>query len=177
MRSVAFFRNLNLGQGWSPTRAQLVEAFEHAGAHDVLSFQVNGTVLFTSRAPVQTVRGVLADLLHRTGYDDLGVVRPATWCVALADRLEDLPFDVDESTEVALFDARRPLPVELPWATPDGTLRILAGDHRHAVTGWRRQAGRGANATPVLQGLVGVPVTSRGTPTMTRLAQKIRARP
>ena len=50
-RSVAFFRNLNLGQGWAPTRAQLVGAFETAGARDVDNIQVNGTVAYTAPAP------------------------------------------------------------------------------------------------------------------------------
>ncbi len=175
MRSVAFFRNLNLGQGWSPTRPQLLDAFERAGGQDVVSFQVNGTVLFTSRAPARTLCDVLAGLRPLTGYDDVGVVRSARWCLGLADRIEALRFLDEESAEVALFDSRPPLPVELPWTAPDGSLRILAGDHRHAVTGWRRREGRGANATRVLQDLVGVKVTSRGTPTMLRLAQKIRS--
>ena len=34
---VAFFRNLNLGQGVSPTRTQLLEAFAGAGVDDALS--------------------------------------------------------------------------------------------------------------------------------------------
>ena len=34
---MAFFRNLNLGQGWAPTSAHLVDTFEAAGAVDVES--------------------------------------------------------------------------------------------------------------------------------------------
>ncbi len=172
MRSVAFFRNLNLGQGWSPTRPQLVEAFERAGATEVVSFQGNGTVLFAAHAPTRVLPLVLDTLRALTGYDDLGVVRRADWCAELADRITGLEFLDDEEGEVALFDSRQPLPVELPWQSPKG-LRILAGDHRHAITGWRRARG-GGNATPVLQELTGVKVTSRGTPTMLRLARKIR---
>jgi len=49
-RSVAFFRNLNLGQrrSHSPMRPELLDALERAGAQDPINFQVNGTVIFTS---------------------------------------------------------------------------------------------------------------------------------
>ena len=54
-RSVAFFRNLNLGQrrSHSPTRPELLDALERAGAYDATNFQVNGTVIFRSDADPQ----------------------------------------------------------------------------------------------------------------------------
>jgi hypothetical protein len=44
--AVAFFRNLNLGQGWAPTRSQLEEAFLAAGARAPDSVQVNAIATF-----------------------------------------------------------------------------------------------------------------------------------
>ena len=72
--------------------------------------------------------------------------------------------------EVAFFDARPPFPLTLPWTSPDGRLRVLAGDHRHAVTSFHNESGRGSNATVVLQEVTGVRVTSRGLDTVRRVA-------
>ena len=47
MRYAAFLRNVNLGRPKSPTRSQLEAAFLDAGAASAVSFQVNGTLVFT----------------------------------------------------------------------------------------------------------------------------------
>jgi uncharacterized protein (DUF1697 family) len=174
--SVAFFRNLNLGQGWAPTRPQLVAAFEATGAGSVDNVQVNGTVVFDHPAPVRATREVLLGLRDLTGYDDIAVVRPARWVVRLAASLDDLDLRDDEPSEVSFFDARPPLPIAVPWTSPDGRLRVLAGDHRFAVTSFRPSGGRGSNASAVLQELTGVKVTARGTGTVLRLAARIERR-
>jgi len=174
--SVAFFRNLNLGQGWAPTRLQLVAAFVAAGAGGVDNVQVNGTVVFDHPAPVRATREVLVGLRDLTGYDDVAVVRPAHWVVGLAAGLDDLDVRDDEPSEVALFDARPPLPIAIPWTSPDGRLRVLAGNHRFAVTSFRPVGNRGSNAAAVLQELTGVRVTARGTGTVRRLAARIERR-
>ena len=51
--SVAFFRNLNVGQRRSPTRDQLLDAFTAERAVDVLSHQSNGTVAFSAPGEAQ----------------------------------------------------------------------------------------------------------------------------
>ncbi len=167
---VAFFRNMNLGQARSrsPRSAELVGAFERAGATRVVNFQTNGTVIFDGRAPKRIAADVVELLTGVTGYDDLVVVRPADWLVELADRLDpDLP-----AAEVALFDARTVPVLRLPHVerARSGALTIVALDARHAVTS---TTGSGISAGPVLPGLVGVPVTCRGVPTMIRLARRL----
>lgn len=171
-RSVAFFRNLNLGQGWSPTRPQLVGAFEAAGATEVVNVQVNGTVVFTHPAPRRATDEVLAALKVQTTYDDIAVVRPARWVVDLAGWLRGLEVPEGTATEVVLFDARA-LPVELPWSTAGGVLTVVRGDRRHAVATTAPGGLRGSSAGPVLQGLTGVKGTARGAGTMLRLAERI----
>ena len=147
----AFFRNLNLGQGWSPTRPQLVAAYEAAGATEVVNVQGNGTVVFTAPAPRRVTDAVLRSLADLTGYADIAVVRRATWVIGLVAGFGALDLRNDEPSEVVLFDARA-WPVAVPWTSPDGRLRILAGDRRHAVTSYRPgAAGGGSNAGPVLQ--------------------------
>ncbi len=171
-RSVAFFRNLNLGQGWSPTRPQLVAAYDAAGATDVVNVQGNGTVVFSSSAPRRTTDAVLASLADGPGYADIAVVRAAAWVSALVAGFDELDLRDDEPSEVVLFDARA-LSVDVPWTSPDGRLRILAGDHRHAVTSYRPSGGGGSNAGPTLQQLTGVKGTARSTGTMRRLSLRL----
>ena len=55
MKWVAFFRNVNLGQPKSPTRAQLEAAFREAGAEAAASVIIHGTRLFSF------ARGVVAE--------------------------------------------------------------------------------------------------------------------
>ena len=174
-RSVAFFRNLNLGQGWSPTRPELVAAYAAAGATDVVNVQVNGTLIFSSPAPRRVTDTVLASLVDLTGYADIAVVRPATWVSSLVAGFDQLDLRDDEPSELVLFDARS-LPVDVPWTSPDGRLRILAGDRRHAVTSYRPyDRGPGSTAGPTLQALTGVKTTARSTGTIRRLAARIAA--
>ncbi len=168
--AVALFRNLNLGQGWAPRRPQLEEAFADAGAARVRSVRSNGTVVFEHPAPKRAAAQVRTALGGLTGYDDVVVVRRAHWLLDLVRRADTLDLPVGAAAEVAFFDARSPLPLVLPWASPDGRLRVLAGDHRHAVTSFHDASGRGSNATVVLQRVTGVRVTSRGLDTVRRVA-------
>jgi hypothetical protein len=167
---VAFFRNLNLGQRGSPTRAQLLEAFEAAGADDVVSIRSNGTVAFRSTAPVRTRDLVCSRLIGHTDWCDVAPVRPATWVLALGERLAE----VEGQVEVSFFDARGAFPVPLPWRPDGGRVTVVAADRRHAVAvnDWPRTS----YATPVLERLLGVPVTSRGADTVLRVADLLAAR-
>lgn len=167
---VAFFRNMNLGQARSrsPRSAELVGAFERAGATRAVNFQTNGTVIYDGPQPKRIAAEVVRILTGVTGYDDLVVVRPADWLVELADRLDpDLP-----AAEVALFDAPTVPALRLPHLerVGSGALTIVTLDTRHAVTS---TTGSGISASPVVTGLVGVPVTCRGLPTMVRLARRL----
>ncbi len=75
--------------------------------------------------------------------------------------------------EVSLFDAESVPELELPWVEPTKrALTVLALDRCHAVSSWHDEL-VGSNATTVLGRLLGVPVTSRGIPTMLRLALRI----
>jgi hypothetical protein len=167
--SVAFFRNLNLGQrrSHSPTRLQLLDAFERAGATTATSFQVNGTIVFeTDQDPQALADEVVRLLTPVCGYDDIVCVRPV-------DRLRELDLeDVPANAEVSFFDGPDPFPEPLPWdAPPRGGLTVVQADGRHAIS--VNDLERTSGATWVLETLLGVPVTSRGVPTMRRLLAKL----
>ena len=170
--SVAFFRNLNLGQSRSrsPTRPLLLEAFAEAGATSAVSFQTNGTVLFTPgrRSPQRLADRAVALLTPVCGYDDMVVARPVDWLRELD--LDDVPVHA----EVSFIDGPDPFPEPLPWEPPRGGLVVIRADGRHAVSVNDLEGSSGA--TWVLEKRIGVKVTSRGVPTMRRLLAKLSTR-
>lgn len=170
MRHVAFFRNMNLGQraSKSPTSAQLVGAFEDAGAQDVLNVQSNGTVIFSAERPTWVARDVLGRLQRASGYAGEVVVRSEDWIRQTLDEIE--PWW--EGVEICLFDARAPLPVEAPWTDDVSCLNVFVLDAKHAVTSWWDPA-HGSPSNPVLTKQLGVPVTCRGLRTMNRVHARL----
>lgn len=167
VQAVAFFRNLNLGQRGSPTRTDLVAAFEAAGATSVASYRSNGTVLFDSTAPARTARLVASGLEARCGWHDVVVVRRGRWLRDLARRLDG----VGDAAEVTLYDAGRPFPHALPWRPTTGRLTVVSADHRHAVC-VNDEPGT-SYGTPVLERLLGVPATSRSTGTVLGVVERL----
>ncbi len=169
--AVAFFRNLNLGQrrSRSPTRPQLLDAFSQAGASAAVSFQTNGTVIFESgrHSPQRVADRAVALLTPVCGYDDVAVVRSVDWVRAL-----DLN-DVSDDAEVSFFEGPDPFPEGLPWRPERGGVTVVRADNLHALS--VGDVERSSAATWVLEQRLGVPVTSRGVPTMRRLLLKLAA--
>jgi hypothetical protein len=168
-RSVAFFRNLNLGQrrSHSPTRPQLLDAFARAGATRAANFQVNGTIVFEADGDAQALANETVRLLTPVcGYDDAVLVRPARWILGLE-------LDTGPSAEVSLFDGPDPFPEPLPWVVPNAGLVVVRADAQHAVS--LDDVEKTSGATWALERRLGVPVTSRGVPTMLRLQARLRA--
>lgn len=166
--SVAFFRNLNLGQrrSHSPTRPELLEAFERAGATSATSFQVNGTVIFECDSDPQALADdAVRRLTPVCGYDDAVIVRPVPWILALV-------LDTGPRAEVSFFDGPDPFPETLPWEVPGAGLTVVRADALHAVSLDDVEGTSGA--TWALERRLGMPVTSRGVPTMTRLQARLR---
>jgi len=169
LTSVAFLRNLNLGQrrSHSPTRPQLLEAFAQAGAASAVSFQTNGTVIFAPgrRSPQRLAERAVALLTPVCEYCDMVATRPADWVRELD--LDEVP----SHAEVSFFDGPEPFPEPLPWDPPGRGLVVIRADSRHAVSVDDPSGSSGA--TWVLEDRLGVKVTSRGVPTMRRLQTKL----
>ena len=168
MLSVAFFRNLNQGQRGSPSAAGVVEALELAGAQGVVPFQSNGTVLFDARDPDACARAAVDRLAASSPWSDVALVRSAEWLITFVSALR-----IDGSTfgrsELSLF-AESVSPVNsLPLAGARCT--VVSGGAGFAVTENEREGE--SNATPTLERALGVPVTSRGLPTLSRLADRL----
>jgi len=171
MRSVAFFRNLNLGQAKSPTKDQLVCSFTTVGAKNVRSFQVNGTVVFTASRPEETVARTLALLRPVCRYRDVALVRPETLILDLAEHLATEGL-VDQA-EVSFFDHVTDFPVDMPFRVPRRRCEVREIGAGYAVT--LNERPHEGNATRALEELLGVPVTSRSVSTIIRLARSLQA--
>ena len=165
-RSVAFFRNLNLGQrrSHSPTRPELLDAF--AGRrHRATNFQVNGTIIFEHDGDAQALANEAVRLLTPVcGYADAVIARPVPWILGL--ELETGPH-----AEVSFFDGPDPFPEPLPWDVPGAGLTVVRADALHAVS--LNDIERTSGATYALERRLGMPVTSRGVPTMLRLQARL----
>jgi hypothetical protein len=172
-RAVAFFRNLNLGQrrSHSPTRTELLDAFARAGATSATNFQVNGTIILTCDSTGDGNPQALADEAVRLltpvcGYDDAAIARPVSWILGL--ELDD----VVPHAEVSLFDGPDPFPEPLPWLVPGAGLTVIRADARHALS--LNDIEKTSGATWALERRLGMPVTSRGVPTVLRLQARLR---
>jgi uncharacterized protein (DUF1697 family) len=166
-RHVAFFRNLNLGQRGSPTTQQVFDAFAEAGATGVGTVRVNGTVVFSSSSPARTRDLVCSLLARRSDWCDVAPVRTAGWVRRLAVEL----VLVEGNAEVSFFDSRHDFPEALPWRPAAGRLTVVRADRRHAIS--VNDEPRRSHATPVLERLLGVRVTSRGADTVLAVADRL----
>jgi hypothetical protein len=131
------------------------------------NFQVNGTILFHSPDDAQATADEVVRLLTPVcGYDDAVIVRPAEWVL-------DLELDgIEQHAEVSFFDGPDPFPEPLPWEQPTAGLTVVRADAVHAIS--INDVEQTSGATWTLERRLGVKVTSRGVPTMTRLQARLR---
>ncbi len=166
MKWVAFFRNVNLGQPKSPTRAQLEAAFREAGAEAAASFMSNGTLLFSvargARALAVTRRaGVI--LSRVCGLHEPGFVcdfrRLAAWVAE--DPFADLPAAASERC-FSIFAPGAAAGLELPLVAARADCVVFRIDTDAAFSYTRIIAGQAGYPTPVLEKALHQPVTTRG---------------
>ena len=167
-RHVVFFRNLNHGQRGSPTREQLLAAFGAAHATEATPFQSNGTVIFRASEPTRVVDLVRATLSDEVGWFDVAPVRRASWVRDLVDHVGE----VADNAEISFYDDQREFPEPLPWRPESGRVTVVQADRLHAVS--TNDEPRTSYATPALEALLGIGVTSRGLSTMQKLAERLR---
>lgn len=166
---VAFFRNLNLGQArsHSPTSQQLLDALVEAGARSPSHVGANGTVVYYWGGGPVMARKVVRMLTPVCGYNDLVVVRSASWLVRFERLLRGL-----EEGEVVQYDAPPGLSYPTPIECDDG-LVVTHLDHRAAIT-QHLPGTRPVTAGPFIESLVGVPTTVRGIATIRRVLDRVR---
>jgi len=168
MHCVALLRNVNQGQRDHPSTADIIGAFADAGCRDAAPFQSNGTVVFEADDPAAVVETVVAAIAARTGLERDGFWIPLHDLVAVVAAHGATPdprrheftlhrggtIDYDDPDVIREAAYRR---CEVIDSGPGWT--IIRND----------RAGEG-NATPVVERLTGGRATSRGLPTLIRLA-------
>jgi len=163
---VAFFRNLNVGQRNNPTTSQLVSAFYSAGAVEAFSVQGNGTVVFSALQATRVCDDALLTVQSVCAYSGIAMVRPLSRVLQLAEQFDTS--EVVSRLELSVFDHVESFPVGLPLA--GRRCRIVMAGRDYAITENEREGE--SNATLVLERILQVPVTSRGAPTILRLAAR-----
>ncbi|GAA1467237.1 DUF1697 domain-containing protein [Microbacterium thalassium] len=167
---IAFFRNLNQGQRGHPRTADLIAAFAAAGVGDAVPVRSNGTVVFDADDPVGVLADVAAELGVRGLFDDVILTRPLAFVEEVVGRYGAL---ADAGRwELTLFDAAGSPADE---AAVDAQARRRRCEVVARGPGWavvRNDADRQSNGTPALEAVLGVPATSRGLPTLTRIVER-----
>jgi hypothetical protein len=170
VRCVAFLRNVNQGQRGHPSTADILAGFADAGCRDVVPFQSNGTVVFDADDPDEVIETVVASIAARAGLERDGFWLPLEELIGVVDahgavsdprRFEFTvhgggTIDIGDPEVVAAAALRRCEIVD------SGVGWTLTRNHRQ---------GEG-NATPVIEQLTGGRASSRGLPTLVRLAHR-----
>lgn len=168
MRCVAFLRNVNQGQRGHPSTPDILAAFADAGCPGAVPFQSNGTIVFEADDPAAVTETAVLSIAARTGLE-----RDAFWI-----SLDDLLAVVE--AHGATLDPRRHEFTLHGGGTIDPTdpevIREAVSRRCEVIDsglGWtiirNERAGEG-NATPVIERVIGGRATSRGLPTLIRLA-------
>jgi len=181
MRSVAFFRNLNLGRPNAPTREQLEAAFLDAGAARATSFLVNGTLVFDvprGERPRALASRACALMRARCGLREPAMVRTLAELEALVASAPFAGVSVaapDFACATFLGGHREALPA-LPLVTPRGDIEFVAATGAEVLS-VARVVGRAAGSPNAwLERTLRGPATTRAWRTVERLVKKFSAR-
>lgn len=169
---VALFRNLNLGHGGSPTKDELLSAFD--GALRVRSFQTNGTVIFSATSARVACDQALHALRAR-GFEHpvmlrtIGEVAEAVAATPAADPAEGVHRSAISFFDTGSSDAGPPPDLTLPLRGANGLVELRRlGRGSASTVCWMRRGAPG-DVTGFLERLLGVPVTTRTLGTLQRL--------
>jgi uncharacterized protein (DUF1697 family) len=176
MKWVAFFRNVNLGQGKSPSRVQFEEAFSRAGAGFARSFQTNGTLIFS-------VGELSADLILEQACQTLeaisGLQEPAfiSRLKHLADLVAGNPFAGFDPPDDYRYSATFMLPASLarlaaPLWSPRKDLEVVRVTGEVVLSVSHLVNERFGDPTSFLEKYLQAKVTTRAWSTISRLVKK-----
>ena len=176
MKFVAFFRNVNLGRPFCPSRNQFEAAFLGAGAGLAQSFLTNGTLVFSAKSDANA-RALFAAAWH-TLARECGLREPA--CIRrityLAKLVESDPFlshrgDVYEYC-VSFTDARNIARFVLPLRSNRGDVEVLQSTRGEFFSVSRKIGKSPGSPNLFLEKLLGAPVTTRNWNTVVRVVEK-----
>ena len=177
MKFVAFFRNVNLGQHNSPTRGQLESAFLQAGASEAASVLSNGTLVFSvsdSLIARSTADRACETLRQICGLNQPAFVRSLSHLATLAAEEPFAGFGDLAVYErcISVFDTQAMPQIGLPLESQRKDCIVFRIDDGEALSVTREINGKAGYPTPVLEGALRVPVTTRSWTTLLRVLDK-----
>lgn len=177
MKFVAFFRNVNLGQPGSPTRAQLESAFLQAGASMAASVMSNGTLVFSvaDSDVAQSISARACETLKQVcGLNEPAFVRSLSYLATLVagDPFAGFGELAVNKRCISIFDRQANVQVELPLESQRGDCIVFSIGDGDALSVTREVNGKAGYPTPVLERAFGVPVTTRSWTTLLRVIDK-----
>jgi uncharacterized protein (DUF1697 family) len=172
MRFAAFLRNCNLGRPGKPSAAQLVAAYEAAGALQVRSFIATGNVLFSaaSAAEAEAIAAAAGKRLKRAcGLDEPAFVRSLPYLAKLAatEPFAAAPRDIFEQCISFLPDGAGKTAV--PFVTPRRDVEVLRFLPGEALSVIRLHGATPGPLNRQLERRLAAPTTSRNWSMVLRL--------
>jgi uncharacterized protein (DUF1697 family) len=177
MKYAVFFRNVNLGRPHCPSRVQLEQAFEAAGAQAAASFLTNGTLVF-SPSPGVRPRKLLA-AAYRLLQRECGLREPAFLrsLPDLAGLVAQDPFAAIDPGSVyercvSFLHPDMAVPLTLPPPPRRGDVELLRFTDAEALSISRKVGNTPGSPNALLEKLFGLPATTRSWNTVLRLVEK-----
>jgi uncharacterized protein (DUF1697 family) len=177
VKYVAFFRNMNLGRPYCPSKTQFEAAFDAAGAESAQSFLTNGTLVFAARTDAQarTMLATARQTLARVcGLKEPSCLRRLAY---LAKLVAEQPFAAVDRGKVyeccvSFMDAPRIRQPALPLESKRGDVEVIRFTRGEAFSVSREVGKSPGSPTLFLEKLLGAPVTTRAWNTVVRIVEK-----
>ncbi len=171
---VALLRGINVGGNKKVPMAVLKKALEKEGYENVKTLLASGNVLLDGgEKDAATLRKNLEPLLEKTfDFTIPVIVRTAKELEALAKKNPFKGVKVDDDTRlyVTFLGASKPKgTIKIPYASPDGTFRILLAAKTEVVSVLQLDGTRTVDAMLVLEKEYGKDVTTRNWNTVMKL--------
>jgi uncharacterized protein (DUF1697 family) len=177
MKFIAFIRNINVGQARFPSRTKLVEAFLTSGAHNAISFQSNGTVVFDLTDDVNLLsfkEDVYKYLRQNCSFSEALFIRnlEAIKAVVRQNPFAAINRQGYHHEYVSYYDCPNWTNEIFPLESPKKDCIIFSGNAEEAFSIAKDFHGISGYPTPLLEKILGIPVTTRSWTTIERLSSR-----
>jgi len=183
MRFVAFFRNIYLGRPGNPTTAELVAAFDDAGAQRTRSFLATGNILFdaANKPNAFTINSKVSSALKSLcNFSEPAFIRTVPY---LTNLVTQNPFGIAPTDNVYercvsfLPEGRLPPLPKLPIASSRQDVEIFLATDSEVFSITRMIGGKSGNAGSLLDRLKVTPTTVRNWNTIERILKANQVEP
>ena len=172
---MAFLRNVALGQArgrFSLNKADLLEAFQTAGATFAESFLVSGNLVFeVAPENLEATVNAATQNLKQGGFSEPMYVRSLSRLQTLTE-LEPFAAAPSDINEQCITFLSAPIEIELPLTSARGDVEVFRMESLDVFSVTRSIAGRSGYATALLEGKFNLQATTRNWNTILRLVRR-----